>query len=435
MKKMILIASLLNCFMVSTAQSLLPEVVPEPLTGFAKITDDYPFVFTQTSVGNDTWNNTTIYSWVSADVPGYKKQKLFSQFINNQWVQVRNEQNTFTLDAQQRIASAIQYFVVNYNGSETSSRTKYTYTYTNANKPAYILIQQAQPATDTNFIDSYNMNYVYNAQGLLVMDSAYYYATQKTVKRHYTYNSGNNPETITELDGSTLDTIGRTFYTFTNNHLFTSYTISRNQTTDVFEPIKTDTLYRDSRGNITKRVSYGNFIINGQQVSFLPFRYESNMYNELNQLVESQRKSWDDNSDSWIDVAKSTYSYNGNTPDIGYLYGWNTTTQSYETSPSLRILFSFQSALKKEPANSNMQQLTVFPNPAKNKVYLQFSSSVYSSQPKKYQLYNLHGQLVSAPEKEENGITELDISRLLPGLYTLQVWSADKMITEKLVVE
>jgi hypothetical protein len=435
MKTFILITSLLSSFMVSHAQGLLPEVVPEPLTAFAKITDDYPFVLTQTSGGKNTWNSTTIYSWIASERPGYKKQKLFSQYLSNEWVKVRNEQNTFTFDDQNKLSSAVQDMAINHNGSESESRMKYTYTYNSTNKPVYILIQQAQPASSTNFSNYSNMSFVYHTQGQLQMDSTYNYATQLTVKRYYTYNANNQPEIMIELDGNTKDTISRTFYSFVNNYLFTSYTVSRNQTTNAFEPVKTDTLYRDNEGNIIKRVSYGDFIINGQRVPFLPFRNELNVYNSSKQLVETQRKTWDDNTDTWINVAKSTYSYNGNTPEIGYLYGWNTIGQTYETSPSLRILFSFQSALKEEPYNNNTQQLTVFPNPAKNSVNLLFASSTHSLQPKKYQLYNLHGQLVSAPVKEENGTTTIDISRLSPGLYTIQVWSADKVITEKLVVE
>lgn len=73
--------------------------------------------------------------------------------------------------------------------------------------------------------------------------------------------------------------------------------------------------------------------------------------------------------------------------------------------------------------------LDIYPNPANN--VLNINSMDYFD---KVQIFNLSGQLVTDISDTQK-MTSIDISKLVPGLYTVKVYSQDQISTKKLVIE
>ncbi len=415
------------------AQSFLPEVVPEPLTGFNKINNDNPFVMTQIIGTDNLWYNLVSYTWIPADIPGYKKEKSSSQFMGDTWVQIVLEQNTFTGDAQKKLLSAIQETTIDYGSTIEKTKLKYQYTYNSNQKHSYILVQQALPASSSNFKDYYNINYTYDNTGLRIKDSTYYYTTSTSKKRFYLYN-GSNLQTLTEIDGYSGDTLNLSFYTFVDNRMHTSYTLTRNQTSDILEPLKTDTLEYDENGNILRHVSFGLYDDNGQLFPFTPLKNEEYTYDSSGQMKEMFRKSWDYNQVQWVNVSKTVFTSEGDIPRVGYRYGWNSGLMKYDQNPSVRFLFNLLTGLPYHNDDTK-SDVMLYPNPAKNKVNMAFPSIVLSYESVNYEIYNMKGELVSVPVLVKDGIAEFDVSNLQQGIYQVRLISGDHVITKKLLVE
>ena len=71
-----------------------------------------------------------------------------------------------------------------------------------------------------------------------------------------------------------------------------------------------------------------------------------------------------------------------------------------------------------------------YPNPAQNRLHLQYSPDV---QPKQVELYDLQGRLVRS---QSQGLESLDIQGLAPGQYLMKVTLEDgKSFTDKVVKE
>ena len=81
-----------------------------------------------------------------------------------------------------------------------------------------------------------------------------------------------------------------------------------------------------------------------------------------------------------------------------------------------------------EPTQSQGTRYSIYPNPAKDFVYLQPRNKFSASE---YKLYNLTGQLVGSGQCQG----KLDISRLTTGVYYLRLWDGKMTETIKLVKE
>ncbi|APY09208.1 hypothetical protein BWZ20_13245 [Winogradskyella sp. J14-2] len=78
-------------------------------------------------------------------------------------------------------------------------------------------------------------------------------------------------------------------------------------------------------------------------------------------------------------------------------------------------------------------EISVFPNPAKDKVKVTLSQNVLNSTT--VSLVDIQGKMINIPNKEFNNTVELDVSTLNSGLYFIQLRSGNNTITEKLIVE
>lgn len=433
MKKIILFLSLILSYQITYCQSFLPEVVPYTATGFTKLIDENPFVLSQSAGSNNTWTNLASYTWIPASVPGYNKERKVSQFSANTWILNQLEQNEIVVDNQNRMTSVIQDQTYNYSGSPYRSKIKYLFTYNAQNKVSRVLMQIAEGPSYINFVDYYNLSYTYNVQGNLISDSMYVYGNLQSYKRDYTYDANGKPVNQTYFEYSSDDTTSRTTYTYVNDRLHASYTISLNQTSDIWETTSADTFDYDQSGNIIRRISYGAAFMDGQFIPFSPLTNETYTYNSSNKLDQMERRSWNADLLAWVNAARYTFNYNNNIPALGYMYNWNATSQTYETDPAVRFLFALPTALNEDHITS-VSDIEVYPNPAKNKVSVSYAR-VQGFQQSAISLYNMSGQLFSVPVKAENGLAELDISNLSTGIYYLHIQSGETVIKKKLVVQ
>jgi hypothetical protein len=80
--------------------------------------------------------------------------------------------------------------------------------------------------------------------------------------------------------------------------------------------------------------------------------------------------------------------------------------------------------------NKEIKSLYLYPNPAKDKLYLAVDKNNYSYQTK-IEIYNTLGQLLLTKDVNQNSRTELDISNFAKGLYYLRYeQSVIKVIVE-----
>ncbi len=432
MKKNILPLALILSFHMAFSQNFMPEVVPYPVSGFSKLLDDHPFVLSQRAGANNTWSNAASYTWIPSAVQGYNKEETASQFSGNTWIMNQLAQNEFTVDNQNRIISVIEDKTTNYNGSSYRAKWKYQFTYNTQNKPSYILVQATQTAPYTNFTNNYNYTYIYNAQGKLVSDSLYNYAGQQSYRRAYRYDANGNPASLTSFSYSSDDSTSRIAYSYVNNRLHTYITSALNLTSGNWETTSADTFDYDQNGNIIKRIAYGAWMLNGEYVPYMPKTSETYSYNSLNKMDQIEKKVWDVNLSGWVNSTRYTINYNNDMPSIGYIYNWDTTSQTYDTNPAYRLLFALPTALNEASAAAH-SDLAVYPNPATNKVFISGSMSGSFQQPA-ISLYNLSGQLNQAPVIYQNGVAEIDISHLSSGMYTIQILSGENVIRKKLLI-
>ncbi len=432
MKKIILSLTIILSYHITYCQSFLPEVVPYTATGFTKLIDENPFVLSQSAGPNNTWSHLASYTWIPASIPGYNKERKVSQFSGNTWILNQLEQNEIAVDNQNRMTSVIQDQTYNYSGTPYRSKIKYLFTYNAQNKVSRVLMQIAEGPSYINFVDYYNLSYTYNGQGNLISDSMYVYGNLQSYKRDYTYDANGKPAGQTYFEYSSDDTTSRTTYTYVNDRLHASYSMSLNQTSDVWETSSADTFDYDQNGNIIRRISYGAAFMDGQFIPFSPLTNETYTYNSSNKMDLMERRSWNADLLAWVNAARYTFNYNNNIPTLGYMYNWNTTSQTYETDPAVRFLFALPTALN-EAHNTSVSDIGVYPNPAKNKVSVSYAQ-VQAFQQADISLYNISGQLFSVPVKAENGIAELDISNLSSGIYYINIQSGETVMKKKLVV-
>lgn len=200
----------------------------------------------------------------------------------------------------------------------------------------------------------------------------------------------------------------------------------------MWETEASDTFDYDLNGNIIKRISYSIAFIDGQPVPLMPLTYETYGYNSLNKIDQIESKMWDNTLSAWAPSARFTFNYSSDKPTLGYLYNWNTTSQTYETNPAVRYLFALPTALN-ETNHTQVADVAIYPNPATSKVYVSGSISGSLQEPV-ISLYNLSGQLLNVPVVYNKGVAELDISLVSSGLYFIQFQSGDNLIREKLLI-
>lgn len=432
MKKLQILLLIVYIPLASFAQSLLPEIVSDPLSGFSKIVDEYPFVISQSRNTNGSWNNLTRYTWIPATVPGYKSEKIFAQFINEEWITSILEHNAFTTDEQERITSVINEKNLTYGGSSSTEKYQYNYYYDTNGTITHINVKQALEPTFSSFFDHSTINYTYDTTGVLTKDSSYNYNSMQSNIRLYQYDENGNPTKYIEIASSTLDTLNITHYSFINNRLRSIYAQARNPNADILEPTKTDSFEYDINGNMIRRISYGVMYVGGQPIPFKPLRNETYLFNNENQMITLERKSYDENINEWKPTTKGLLSYANSKLSLIHWYNWNNTIADYDSIPNIRTIFETPTALDENNDLEQYLDATLYPNPAHGIVMLKLAPSVL--QTATYVLYNTQGQLTSVPITVTNDNAIFDISNLPRGIYAVQIRSGRNQIIQKLIV-
>lgn len=74
-------------------------------------------------------------------------------------------------------------------------------------------------------------------------------------------------------------------------------------------------------------------------------------------------------------------------------------------------------------------ELNVYPNPATDKLTITSESSI-----QELQIFNQTGQLIKSAKSDSN-MVNMNVSELTPGIYFIQLFTSNKVITRKLVIE
>jgi hypothetical protein len=83
----------------------------------------------------------------------------------------------------------------------------------------------------------------------------------------------------------------------------------------------------------------------------------------------------------------------------------------------------------------NSGEITIFPNPATNRIFIRFSNQ--NQQKINVRLSNIQGQLVREMvyNSYENGILQMDLNGLAPGIYFLNLKNRQLNLTRKVIIQ
>ncbi|MBC3847274.1 T9SS type A sorting domain-containing protein [Winogradskyella echinorum] len=99
---------------------------------------------------------------------------------------------------------------------------------------------------------------------------------------------------------------------------------------------------------------------------------------------------------------------------------------SFFTITQAGAIDEFAGNILNTPEVSELAELTLYPNPAKNKVNIVSSNPIDS-----VEVYDILGKQVRAL----NNTNEIDVSNLNAGIYLFKIWIGNKIETRKIVIE
>lgn len=83
--------------------------------------------------------------------------------------------------------------------------------------------------------------------------------------------------------------------------------------------------------------------------------------------------------------------------------------------------------------HNHITELSVYPNPAVDQIYVEMSTTNYESTTTKLNIFDVAGRLVKSQTISTNGINQVDISTLARSMYTLKVNYDNQEINKKIV--
>ncbi len=141
--KILLILTLLN--LSAFAQSYLPSVFEQPVTGFELLREENPFILQQTRTNaNAAWTNAQIFIKRIAPNVNYIGIDKVVSWQDTVWSDVQTTTDSFVLDNNNRIVTCFELAKYNYPGFTYQAKTKYIYTYDQANRLQKIIFQIRQ---------------------------------------------------------------------------------------------------------------------------------------------------------------------------------------------------------------------------------------------------------------------------------------------------
>lgn len=287
--------------------------------------------------------------------------------------------------------------------------------------------------------------YQYVSNYLLLIDSSSildswgrYYVTE--IKR-YSYDLNGNLTKTVKLArperprNSPFDTSWYTVNTYDSLNRITSYRVYNS------DYILQDVI-RDQGGGEYKYNSLGflsevTFSYRHEPIDSIITTYRYNQYYDSNKTLTALTKKLNISGNNWqfIDsislkyTAKglfdTSFSYQG-TQDIRGNWKWS-------AGPSYRYIFNKTSALSINKADRKLKSIKIYPNPTKDKLYIE-AELKSSTEGLKIDIFNSLGQKVHSKNYHSNGVllnTLINITHLPAGIYFLKIGG----LTKKFVKE
>jgi len=412
MKKLLLVFLFGPMILSLKAQSLYPDPVPTPLTGLSYLKQRYPYILDQMhDSANGSWNNLNLDIFTMGPL-GYKSLIQQKGWENNDWKVYYEMKDSFVVDnAEQRFTTAIEEIKYNYPGFNYQAKNKYTFTYDNADRLSYIDIKTANPPSSTNYQNNYTMTLIYDANGKRISDTLTYVQAKAPYVSKYVYDGSGHiiANYMLDLDPAAAeDTSNIMFYSYSGDQVKTTY--SRYFDSDAGEYLTqgADTFEYDSKGNVTKHISYYLVSINGGAYELQPWQNESYSYNSDNLLTEIITSDW--LTDQWRLNSKTTLMYDGDMkPTIAFIYTYNGT--SWNSNPSERLLFNEFTSL--ENVNAKSIKISFYPNPTTDKLIAESEVSINN-----ITICDISGKKVLINQYTEGNKKAIaDVSTLKKGVY------------------
>jgi hypothetical protein len=420
MKKTLLL--LLVCPALFVSGQVIPEVYQTPVTGFQQLMDEYPNVIMQ-QLTSGNWTNMQRFTHHNApNIDRIGEQKT-SQWEDGAWKDLSIVSNSFILDNQNKVQSAIEEVSYSYPTFSFTYKNKYIYTYDANDRISKITVQGANPANSNNFTNSWNMTLFYDQNGRRTHDSTYYYTGQEKYLQYYDYdNTGNLISQITLTEG---DTISKTYWTWAGTKLHSTITSNFDNTADEWTIQNADTLEYNPEGFVSSYISWGIYYLNGNTPMFGALRNELYHYTTSGKLDETINKSWENGI--WENTSKTIVLYNPQDKAIvANLYeasgaGWNSVA-------TYKYLFDVPTGIN-DLAGAEINA-TIYPNPAKDLISISFDN--HSDKIATINIYDINGKAVNPII---TGDQTIDVSGLNNGLYYLSITTDNGFMTRKIAVQ
>lgn len=425
MKNYLLSALVCSSLLAAAQQEpIIPSVYNYPATGFRKITAENPYVLEQQMVSGQ-WTNYQLFTFsIAPNIDRVGKVKT-SQWQSNAWKDVQIMSDSFVLDGQNRIATAIEESSYDYSGFQYQSKSKYIFTYDNANnRITKVNIMNAVPATSNNYSNYWNITMYYNPDGSRSYDSTYYYSQHESYVQYYNYNLDGDMTSVFGFNAAG-DTSSKMYITYAApGKTQTTFTTYLDETSDEWETSNADTFTYDGAGLVSNYISWGN-VFDGTNLTFGPITNESYHYTASNKLDEIILRS--STGGAWTNDSKITILYNqDDKPVLGYAYapsgnGWSSTA-------SLKYLFDVPTGIAS--VYGSTINASVYPNPAKDIITIDFENR--SEKIKEIKLFDLNGKSVSPVLNVDQTI---DVSGLTNGIYCLTIITDNGASVQKISVQ
>ena len=392
----------------------------------------------------------------------------FDEF-SNQWYY--SDKQTFAYNFDGKITEDVYFY---YNGTqwEGDSKTEYSYA-ANGTMTEGISYQWLS----SQWKPSYKISYSYNSGNTVTTEIESYWDGTQWVdgfKTEYTYDGNWKiiDETSSYWDGSQWEPSFKTEYTYDmygNVILETgsNWNGSQWETWNKYE------YTYDSNGNLTESLDYfwdGNQWILGYKGEFT---YDAN--GNMTQEIDSY---WD--GMQWVPEYKYdvTFDANGNlTQELGWYWEGGQWVEEYKNELNFNNMYSFNDLvlpyyftedgdnnyfnhmvtsveeLEKDSASGNWysyykaslyysalnvnsvsdierEHISVYPNPVSNLINVQFSEEHITAN---FELYDLQGRLIMS--KNVASREQIDLERLISGMYFYNLVVGDETYTGKLIKE
>lgn len=366
----------------------------------------------QESYNGSSWQNYSGYNY-EYDGNNNLITETYVEWVNGLWK--IKEKVTYTYDANNKVTQELSQ---EWNATTGSLVNSYrdTYTYTNGNFTG----QVAQIWENAAWINDWKFDITYNSSSLPISSLSYNWKNSQWVSDSRTtvvYNANNRPTTdIGEkwINAQWINNYKATFNYNANNKLIDQREFDWNGDNNAWDEVYRTDYVLDASGNRITETNSGNYqyideysydTSNQMSTYVHPFKdktgidYFAEDFPYVNKILVNNGFSYDINSNTFTNTSRTTYNYN------------NAITLETETL---------------EIANS---KVTVFPNPTTSILNLNFSEALTVD---KVVIIDATGKIVL---QQEGNTIQINVEKLMTGLYILKVYSGNQKFTSKFIKE